>query len=120
MSTVNRATKGAVFGVLIGLGLLGIGLLGWLVGLLLGVEEDASLDGFGIIAPLLVLSSALAGGLVGLLWQRRESFLGAFCVGTCAAGVVAGGITFGFYLAAMPNMDFSAANLCVVALSAVA
>jgi FtsH-binding integral membrane protein len=55
---------------LLGLALLAVGLVGWCIGILVGVEKDRSLAGISL-AFLYVLSFGLGGGVLGLL--RRQS-----------------------------------------------
>jgi hypothetical protein len=62
--------RGFLCGSLLGCTLLVIGLLGWSVAILVGVEQDRAFAGFSL-TPLYVLSFGLGGGVLGLL-QREH------------------------------------------------
>lgn len=65
-----RFCRGFLQGSLLGVAFLAIGLIGWCVGILVGVEKDRSLAGISL-AFLYVLSFGLGGGVLRLL--RRQS-----------------------------------------------
>lgn len=57
---------------MLGLALLAVGLIGWCIGILVGVEKDRSVTGISL-AFLYILSFGLGGGVLGFL--RRQPSL---------------------------------------------
>ena len=69
-ATWSNFCRGFLRGITLGLALLVVGLLGWVIGLVAGVENAGSLAGISLVF-LYVLSFGLGGGVLG--WLRRPS-----------------------------------------------
>jgi len=82
-----RFSGGFLRGSLLGCALLAVGLLGWLVAILVGVEKDRSLAGFSL-TPLYVLSFGLGGGALALLRKDHPRWYGSAFAWIVASVVV--------------------------------
>jgi uncharacterized membrane protein len=92
--TIERAARGAVFGLVLGVMMTGVGLLrAGSAALLTRHVSSGTGQGLGGVAGY-VGAFAAAGAILGMLWPLKRSKVGAFVLGYLGAGIVCSAVGY--------------------------